>query len=221
MVRQAVIYLTLLGVCGVSTAAAADGPKKPAAAAKKPGKPKAEKVEPVAAVVPGEEVFTRTADGMMTPNAVRLRPMTPAETEANAVWSVRAALNIAALQCQFSGFLATVRNYNDVLRQHSDELDRARQTMVAHFRRYDKAQAQNSFDRYTTQTYNSFSTLDAQYAFCERAALGGRIVLTVPKGQLGQRAAEIRDDVRAALIPVSHKALLTPVQIDAQTLPPL
>lgn len=228
MVRQAVFSLTLLGACAATTASAAAAPKPaaPAAAkkpatAKKPARPKAAAAEPVAAVVPGEEVSTRSADGMMTPNAVKLRPMTPAETEANAVWSVRAALNIAALQCQFSTFLATVRNYNDMLRQHSDELDRARTTMVAHFRRYDGAQAQNSFDRYTTQTYNSFSTLDAQFAFCERAALGGRIALTVPKGQLGQRAAAIRDDVRASLIPVSHKALLVPVQIDPQPLPPL
>ncbi len=170
---------------------------------------------------PVEDVFTRTADGMMTPNAVRLRPTTPAEAEANAVWSVRAALNIAALQCQFSGFLATVRNYNDVLRQHSDELDRARITMIAHFRRYDGTQAQNSFDRYTTQTYNSFSTLDAQYAFCERAALAGRVALTVRKGELGQRAAELRNDVRASLTPVAARALLVPIQIDAGPLPPL
>lgn len=212
--RHAVISITLLGVWGVPIASAA-------AAAKKPIRPRPAPVDSTPAALPGEAVSTRTADGMMTPNAVRLRPTTPAEAEANAVWSVRAALNIAALQCQFSGFLATVRNYNDVLRQHSDELDRARITMVAHFRRYDATQAQNSFDRYTTQTYNSYSTLDAQYAFCERAALAGRLALTVRKGELGKRAAEIRDDVRASLIPVSHKSLLVPVQIDGETLPPL
>lgn len=137
------------------------------------------------------------------------------------MWSVRAALNIAALQCQFSGFLATVRNYNDVLRQHADELDRARATMITHFRRYDGTQAQNSFDRYTTQTYNSYSTLDAQFAFCEHSALAGRTALTVRKGELGKRAAEIRDDVRASLIPVAARSLLVPVQIDAEPLPPL
>jgi len=190
------------------------------AAVKKPVRPRAAPVMP-ASPLPVEDVVTRTADGMMTPNAVRLRATTPAEAEANAVWSVRAALNIAALQCQFSGFLATVRNYNDVLRQHSEELDRARITMVGHFRRYDGTQAQNSFDRYTTQTYNSFSTLDAQYAFCERAAIAGRTVLTVRKGDLGRRAAEIRDDVRASLTPIAARALLVPFQIDAEPLPQL
>ncbi|UAJ08820.1 hypothetical protein [Polymorphobacter megasporae] len=216
MLRQAFISLAVLGVCGVPIANAAAAPaKKPVRA-----RPKTVDAAP-AATLPGEEVFTRSADGMMTPNAVKLRPTTPAEAEANAVWSVRAALNIAALQCQFSPFLATVRNYNDVLRQHSDELDRARATMVAHFRRYDGAQAQNSFDRYTTQTYNSYSTLDAQYSFCERAAVAGRAALTLRKGDLGKRAAALRDDVRAGLTPVSHKALLTPIEVTGVDLPPL
>nr|WP_295661308.1 hypothetical protein [Polymorphobacter sp.] len=223
MLRQAFIALATLGICGVPIAEVVAAPaKKPAATVKKPARARAKTVDAApAAPLPGEEVFTLNADGMMTPNAVRLRATTPAEDQANAVWSVRAALNIAALQCQFSGFLATVRNYNDVLRQHSEELDRARATMVAHFRRYDGAQAQNSFDRYTTQTYNSYSTLDAQYSFCERAAVAGRAALLLRKGELGTRAAELRDDVRAGLTPVSHKALLVPVEIEGEQLPPL
>ncbi len=68
-----------------------------------------------APVVPetADEPSAPSVEGMMTPKAVKMRPMTPSETDANAVWSTRAALNIAALQCQFSPYLATVRNYND------------------------------------------------------------------------------------------------------------
>ena len=157
----------------------------------------------------------------MTPKEVKLRPATPAEAEANAVWSTRAGLNIAALQCQFSPYLATVRNYNDFLRQHADELDRARATMIGHFKRYDGTQAQNSFDRYTTQTYNSYSTLDAQYSFCEAAGLAGRTALTVRKGELGRRAGALRDGMRAALIPVSALALLQAVSLEPEALPEL
>ncbi len=157
----------------------------------------------------------------MTPKEVVLRPTTPAEAEANAEWSTRAGLNIAALQCQFSPYLAAVRNYNDFLRQHADELDRARATMVAHFKRYDGAQAQNSFDRYTTQTYNSFSTLDAQISFCDAAGLAGRQALTVRKGGLGREAARLRDAMRAALIPVAALSLIEPVEIVPLPLPPL
>lgn len=216
MLRQVVISLTVVSMFSIPITHAGAAPKKS-------GWSKARiAVDPVPSMtMPVEEVVTRTADGMMTPNAVRLRATTVGEAEANAVWSVRAALNIAALQCQFSTFLATVRNYNDVLRQHSDELDRARIAMIAHFRRYDGTQAQNSFDRYTTQTYNSYSTLDAQYAFCEQAAIAGRTVLTIRKGELGKQAAEIRDGVRASLTPIAAKALLTPVEITGEPLPPL
>lgn len=167
-------------------------------------------IMPVTDTVPG---------GMMTPKEVRLRPTTPVEAEANAIWSTRAALNIAALQCQFSPYLATVRNYNEFLRQHADELERARITMVAHFKRYDGTQAQNSFDHYTTQTYNSFSTLDAQYAFCDEAASAGRTTLDVRKGELRQRAGGLRDSIRAALIPVSPLAFIRPAEIMPVELP--
>ena len=187
-------------------------------------KPKRVVKPPVAAAPPpvvAEAASEPSAAGLMTPKEVKLRPATPAETEANAVWSTRAGLNIAALQCQFSPFLATVRNYNDFLRQHAEELDRARAVMIGHFKRYDGTQAQNSFDHYTTQTYNSYSTLDAQYSFCEAAAVAGRIALTVRKGELGRRAATLRDGMRAALVPVSSLALLQPIAVSPAALPQL
>jgi len=180
-----------------------------AAAQPAPAKPVRARRAPAPVVKPETKVEVVPAKGsMMTPEAVKLRPTTPEEAEANAVWSTRAALNIAALQCQFSPFLATVRNYNDFLRQHADELDRARTTMIAHFKRYDATQAQNSFDRYTTQTYNSYSTLDAQYAFCDAAGLAGRQVLTVVKGKLGRSAGALRDSLRLSLIPIAGSAFL-------------
>lgn len=211
MFRPAIITLTLIGALVAPMASA--GPKTRPAAKPLPADPI------VDASVPADPVFTRSADGMITPLAVRMRPMTAAEADANAIWSVRAALNIAALQCQYSTYLATVRNYNDVLRQHADELDRARVTMIAHFKRYDGTQAQNSFDRYTTQTYNSFSTLDAQTAFCEAAAQSGRTALTLRKGELAQHAGELRDSLRAALTPVAPHDLLTPVVIETEPVP--
>ena len=44
------------------------------------------------------------------------------EALADKIWTLRAGLNVAALQCQFSPFLAAVPTYNALLRQHSDEL---------------------------------------------------------------------------------------------------
>lgn len=210
--RSSVSLVVLLLAGGIGDAGA-----KPVAARRTPTMMPTTRPAETATPLP----MPSSPSGMMTPKAVVLRATTAPEAEANAIWGTRAALNVAALQCQFSPFLATVRNYNDFLRQHSEELDRARITMVGHFRRYDGTQAQNSFDRYTTQTYNSYSTLDAQLEFCSEAAIAGRVVLTIPKGKLGARAIDIRDKVRMALIPVEPHAFLTPFAMAALPLPPL
>ena len=212
------IIASLTLIVPVSVTSAAPVTKK---SVSKPVK-KTTKRSKTSAVVPevaAEPVMIRTADGLMSPTAVKLRPTTTAELQANAVWNVRAALNIAALQCQFSPFLATVRNYNDLLRQHADELDRARKTMIEHFRRYDGAKAQNSFDQYTSRTYNSYSTLDAQIAFCDKAAIVGREALTVKKGALGSVAIRLSDEVRASLVPIAALSLLKPFEISPEALP--
>ena len=119
MVRSAaIVVLALSAAAGLPAGAGA----KPARPVRRPATvPRAE--TPPAPTASAGDVG---ATGLMTPKEVKLRPTTPAEAEANAVWSTRAGLNIAALQCQFSPFLAAVRNYNDFLRQHADELDRAR-----------------------------------------------------------------------------------------------
>lgn len=139
--------------------------------------------------------------GPTAPKAVKLRDTNTKETEANAIWNIRAALNIAALQCQFLPFLATVRTYNDILRQHSEELNQARLTLLDHFKRYDGAKYQNSFDQYTTRTYNSFSTIDAQLPFCEMAGVVGREVLSLSKGNFGKAALRLNPVMRASLEP--------------------
>lgn len=149
---------------------------------------------------------------MMIPSAVAMRAMTQIEEQAHALWSLRAALNVAALQCQFSPFLATVRNYNQMLRHHSGELDRARKTLASHFKRYDGSQSQKQFDQYTTRTYNSFSTLDAQLSFCDAAGAIGRQALALPKGQLSQFAVQRLTDIRASLVPTRDP--LTVVSLD-------
>src|SRR3990167_7174837 len=48
-------------------------------------------------------------------------PATAPEQHANLLWNLRAGLNVAALGCQFSPSLATVRNYNQLLRNQREE----------------------------------------------------------------------------------------------------
>lgn len=129
-----------------------------------------------------------------------VRTMTPVEATAHALWSMRAALNVSALQCQFSPFLATVRNYNDMLKQHDAELGSAYKTMEQHFRRLDGAGGRNNFDVFTTRMYNSFSTLAAQYSFCAAAGDVGREVLARRRGDLAGFASPAVGRLRASLV---------------------
>lgn len=150
---------------------------------------------------------------------VNLRPMTPIEADANAIWNLRAALNIAALQCQYSPFLATVKLYNGILLQHGPEIERAQATMLAHFKRYDGVRATTSFDQYTTKTYNSYSTLDAQLAFCDGAATVGRELIAVRQGQLAPIARDRVAKVRASLVSVRPLSFLGSVDLTPIALP--
>ena len=189
------LALVAIGTAGVAAMPADAAPKKAAGKAKaiRAGKkPVAKPAAVVAPVIPG---------GFMVPKEVVLKNPTPAEAQANAVWSLRAALNVAALQCQYSAFLATVKNYNDFLRHHGDELVRVQTVLLGYFRRIDGPRAANSFDQYTTRTYNSYSTLDAQYNFCNAAGLVGRGVLTIAKDRLGPIALARAPEIRAALMP--------------------
>lgn len=181
----------IAALCVAAPVNAAPGPSAVTVDAEKPATP--------LAVVPTVEVPI-SKGGYMVPKMVTLRQMTPAETEANAVWNMRAALNVAALQCQFSPFLNSVRMYNAILKNHSEELAKAQATMLAHFKRYDGAKAVNSFDQYTTRTYNSYSTLDAQYAFCEAAGRVGREVLAMPRGKMGAEAIRRNPEIREAML---------------------
>lgn len=139
------------------------------------------------------------AGGFMVPAIVALRATTTTEEGAHAVWTLRAALNVAALQCQYSPFLRTIKNYNEFLRHHGQELRQAQTIMMGHFRRYDRARALNTFDQYTTKTYNSFSTLDAQYSFCEAVGVIGREVLRLPRNTLAAAAPRLNAAVRQSL----------------------
>lgn len=155
----------------------------------------------------------KKAGGFMVPAIVTLRATTKAEEEAHAIWTLRAALNVAALQCQYSPFLRTVKNYNEMIRHHAQELRLAQTVMMGHFRRYDRARATNTFDQYTTRTYNSFSTLDAQYSFCDSVGVVGREVLRLPRNGLASAAARLNAAIRQSLYEPPIRVLFDASQV--------
>ncbi len=127
---------------------------------------------------------------------------TPKELQAHMLWNMRAGLNVAALQCQFSPMLMTVSNYNDLLAKNGAELTAAYTTLSAYFKRTTPKTWQKTLDQYTTRTYNGFSTMHAQLGFCETASSIGRAARKLGRGQLTMLAAERMREFRNSLVPV-------------------
>jgi hypothetical protein len=127
---------------------------------------------------------------------------TPAEYRASLLWNLRSGLNVAALQCQFSPYLRAVPNYNAFLAHHSGELASAYTTLNGYFRRVHGAVGgPRRFDDYSTQTYNNFSTLQAQIVFCQTASNITKEALALPKGELGTFATARMRELRNSLVP--------------------
>jgi len=124
------------------------------------------------------------------------------EQKAAVIWNVRAALNVAALQCQFEPTLTAVSNYNAMLVDHKAELKRSWDVLSKYFARINKTPkaAQNALDQFGTRTYSSFTTVAAQYNFCLAANGVGRDVVFAPRGSFGtialQRIRELRNSLK-------------------------
>ena len=147
---------------------------------------------------------------------------TPAEYRAHLLWNLRAGLNVAALQCQFSPYLRAVDNYNGILAHHSEELADAYTALNSYFKRVQGAKGQKAFDDYTTITYNNFSTMQAQYGFCQTASGIAKQALLQPKGQLHALAQSRMRELRNSLVPAYDRGLTyNPYQIRMPAMPEL
>ncbi|MFT3976799.1 MAG: hypothetical protein QM688_06770 [Sphingomonas bacterium] len=125
------------------------------------------------------------------------------EKKAAIIWNVRAALNVAALQCQFEPTLMAVSNYNAMLIDHKHELKQSWDVLGKYFARVNKTPkaAQNALDQFGTRTYSSFTTVAAQYNFCLTANSVGRDVVFAPRGSFGTIALNRIRELRNSLTP--------------------
>src|SRR3546814_17032093 len=96
--------------------------------------------------------------------------------------------DVCSSDLQFSPFLGTVRNYNQLLRHQAAELDSARASLERYFKRVHSKAGPRAFDQYTTRTYNNFSTLYGQIGFCQTAVQIGRAALATTKGSFHELA---------------------------------
>ena len=125
------------------------------------------------------------------------------EQRAAVAWNMRAALNVAALQCQFEPTLNTVANYNAILTDHQAELKTTYTMLTKYFVRVNKTTkaGQTALDQFGTRTYSSFATVAAQYNFCKVAGEIGREALFVPRGGFAQLSLDRMRELRNSLTP--------------------
>ncbi|RYE00897.1 MAG: hypothetical protein EOP61_12740 [Sphingomonadales bacterium] len=146
------------------------------------------------------ERVTGAEPGMTGP---ALPGATAGELRAALVWNLRAALNVAALQCQFEPTLLTLDYYNATLKDHAVELRDSYAVLEKYFVRSAKSTkaGQTELDKFGTRVYSGFSTVGGQLSFCQTAGSIGRDALFTRPGKFGDlaenRMRELRDSLRA------------------------
>lgn len=131
----------------------------------------------------------------------------PEELHAGLVWSLRAALNVAALQCQFEPSLLTLNQYNYLIKDRAGEFTKAFNTLNGYFKRTSKTakEAQLAIDQYGTRTYLGFSTVQGQLGFCLTASRVGRAALFAPSNGMFDIAARRMRELRNSMIPMGEQ----------------
>jgi hypothetical protein len=154
---------------------------------------------------------------------------TEAEYKAGLAWTLRSALNVAALQCQFEPTLNSVTTYNAILRDHDAEFDKDQATLQKYYARVPGAGSakagkgskagQAGFDQFGTRTYSAFSTVSAQFGFCQTAAAIGREALFAPRGTFGDLAERRMRRLRNSLAPAGEEGFPFYLNADSTTTP--
>ena len=156
---------------------------------------------------------------------------TPVEYRAGLIWTLRSALNVAALQCQFEPTLNSVTTYNAVLRDHDGEFDAAQTTLMKYYARAGGSGAakagknskagQMGFDQFGTRTYSAFATVSAQFGFCQTAAAIGREAVFTSRSGFAALAERRMRELRNSLVPFGEEHFPYYTQTTAAPVPTL
>ena len=159
----------------------------------------------------GDGVVRGDEPGMVVP----MPGATAIEYKAGLSWTLRSALNVAALQCQFEPTLHPVDTYNAILKDHDAEFDKDQAILQKYYARIPGAGAakagkgskagQAGFDQFGTRTYSAFATVSAQFGFCQTAAVIGREALFTPRGGFGDLAERRMKRLRNSLQPAGEE----------------
>jgi hypothetical protein len=121
-----------------------------------------------------------------------------------AMWHVRAALNVAAIGCRGAdGGVALTASYNAMLASQRAALNAANKSVEASFRaRFGAGAWQNAHDAYMTRLYNFFAAPAAKPGFCAAAAPLAAQAAAMPTSQFTAFAATALPQLEAPFIEV-------------------
>lgn len=153
--------------------------------------------------------------------ALGLPGATAEEVRAGLVWNLRAALNVAALQCQFEPTLLAISNYNATIAHHDAEMDQAQAGILGYFQRtVGKGKpGQAAADQYGTRIYSGYSTVQAQRGFCQAAANVGREAIFADRGTLHEVARKGLAEIKKSLVQTGEQYYGNPARSYSVELP--
>ncbi len=95
--------------------------------------------------------------------------LAPGLRDSDAIWQVRSALNVAALNCRKQAHAAITSNYNLMLKRQRAVLAAAYAAEQEVFRRDFGKRWQSAHDAHATRTYNLFAQQSLRPRFCDLA----------------------------------------------------
>lgn len=102
-------------------------------------------------------------------------------SDAQRIWNVRSAYNVAALNCLKPEQAEILNGYKHYLKAHAKQLNAANKAVDADFRKKYGSAFIRPREAYMTQVYNYFASPPTLPGFCDAAVLVARDSLTVKK----------------------------------------
>jgi hypothetical protein len=142
---------------------------------------------PVMPLPPGGAASSTKLPGYAA-DGVRITPNRNLSRD-ESIWNFRAALNVAALNCQGPVWGVIAQNYNRMLVLHKTRLAQANAAVDNEYRkRYPGQNALRVRDTRTTELYNYFAFPPVRSDFCNTSLLKSEEVLTVPAATFAEYA---------------------------------
>lgn len=123
--------------------------------------------------------------------AARPAPVAAALQGNEAVWHLRAGLNVAALSCRGRGRPAVAGEYRQLLSRHD-------RVLAASYRSEMQRHGQSGLDRHQTQIYNRFANQRSPERFCATAQGVARQALAMNAVQLSGQAPRLVSQLESA-----------------------